>query len=363
MRKLEKRNLLHIEFMRIIAAYLVIFNHTQKKGFFLFSCFNRGSMKYWGYMSISIFCKVAVFLFLMIAGALLLKKDIDLKTIWIKKISRMAGVLLVFSIVMYLGFGMEYGFETYSIMDFVKKIYTNQISTIYWYLYVYIAFLMALPFLRAIVKTIKEVHYKYIFILYIVFTAIIPCVEYCLFQGNIRMYSGVSPSWLFTNIVFWPLMGYYVENVFDIKKCTKKLLGIWGLLSLIGIGISSYLTYYMHGITGICEEDSSQMFFATFIVFPCIMIYIGTKYYVVRHKITEFSKNIIKSIGKCSFGIYLIHILVKDLLSGLGIWKIFRKEWQLNYMFSALLFCALTFAICYGVIFVLKKVPGLKQML
>lgn len=32
----NKRNLLHIELIRIIAAYFVIFNHTGKRGFFLF---------------------------------------------------------------------------------------------------------------------------------------------------------------------------------------------------------------------------------------------------------------------------------------------------------------------------------------
>ena len=360
---MKKRNLLHIEVMRIIAAYFVIFNHTQKKGFFLFSCYERGSVQYWGYMSISIFCKVAVFLFLMITGALLLQKDIELKTICAKKIPRIAGALLIFSVIMYIGFGVEYGFVSYSIVDFIKKVYTNQIITVYWYLYVYIAFMIAFPFLRAIVKTIKKIHYKYLFVLYIIFTAIIPCLEYYLFQGSVRMYSGLNPAWLFTNIVFWPLMGYYIENVFDIEKCIVKILGIWILLSLIGIGISAYLTYYMHGITGICEEDSSQMFFSTFIIFPCIMIYLVTKYFVTRYQMSELLKKIIISMGSCSFGIYLLHILIKDLLSGLGLWKVFRKELHMNHMLSALLFCAVTFLFCYGVTFILKKVPGLKKML
>lgn len=70
----NKRNLLHIELIRIIAAYFVIFNHTGKRGFFLFSVYERGSLQYWVYMILSIFCKISVPLFFMIAGALLLKK-------------------------------------------------------------------------------------------------------------------------------------------------------------------------------------------------------------------------------------------------------------------------------------------------
>lgn len=43
----NKRNLLHIELIRIIAACFVIFNHTGKRGFFLFSVYERGSLQYW----------------------------------------------------------------------------------------------------------------------------------------------------------------------------------------------------------------------------------------------------------------------------------------------------------------------------
>ena len=77
----NRRTLLHIELIRIIAAYFVIFDHTGKRGFFVFSVYERGSLQYWVYMILSIFCKILVPLFFMIAGALLLKKVIELKEI------------------------------------------------------------------------------------------------------------------------------------------------------------------------------------------------------------------------------------------------------------------------------------------
>lgn len=67
--------MIHIECIRILAAYFVIFNHTGNDGFFLFAGYDRGSLPYWLYMFISVFCKISVPLFFMIAGALLLKKD------------------------------------------------------------------------------------------------------------------------------------------------------------------------------------------------------------------------------------------------------------------------------------------------
>ena len=38
--------------------------------------------------------------------------------------------------------------------------------TVFWYLYAYIAFLIALLFLKAIIKTITEVHYIYLRFIY-----------------------------------------------------------------------------------------------------------------------------------------------------------------------------------------------------
>ena len=198
----NRGTLLHIELIRIIAAYFVIFYHTGKRGFFLFSVYERGSLQYWVYMIFSIFCKISVPLFFMIAGALLLKKDIELKEIWSKKIMRMLAALVIFTAAAYVGLGIWNGEETLSVADYIEKLYTNQISVIFWYLYTYIAFLIALPFLRAIVKIIRDVDYKYLIIIFVLFTTVIPCIEYRFWQGSISLYSGLSQSWLFTNIVF-----------------------------------------------------------------------------------------------------------------------------------------------------------------
>ena len=171
-----------------------------------------------------------------------------------------------------------------------------------------------------------------------------------------RMYGELSPTWLFTNIVFWPLLGYYLENVFDMKKCSVRTIGFWALLGIAGIGLSCYMTWYMHGITGICDESSSQTFHSTFIILPCIALYMAAKFFAERHVFSNMAGIIITSAGTCTFGIYLLHVVVKEYLSGL--WRVFRHDWQMNKMLAALLFCAVVFVICYGMTWVLRKAPG-----
>ena len=79
----------------------------------MFSVYERGSLPYWVYMFFSVFCKISVPLFFMIAGALLLKKDMDLKEIWSKKISRILAALVIFTAVTYIGWESGMGKQRY----------------------------------------------------------------------------------------------------------------------------------------------------------------------------------------------------------------------------------------------------------
>ena len=116
----------------------------------------------------------------------------------------------------------------------------------------------------------------------------------------------------------------------------------------------------IYRVTGICDENSSQRVHSTFIVLPCIAIYIAVKFFVEHHVFSNVARKIITSLGSSTFGIYLLHVVVKKYLSGL--WRVFRHDWQMNKMLAAMLFCAIVFVICYRMAWVLKKVPGIKKV-
>ena len=52
-----------------------------------------------------------------------------------------------------------------SLKDFLVKLYTDEVCFAYWYLYAYIAMLMSAYFFRAMVRTMTEIHYRYMMIL------------------------------------------------------------------------------------------------------------------------------------------------------------------------------------------------------
>lgn len=213
--------LIHIELIRIIAAFLVIFNHTGPNGYFLFSFYPFATMSYFAYMFCTVISKIDVPLFLMLTGALLLKKDMEPKKI-AKKLIRMLIVLLLFTAVFYIRLHILKYSDIFTISDFFIRLYKGDIIIPYWYIYAYISFLLAFPFLRAMVKSLPENAYKYLIGIAILFIAILPCLEYRFSTGSVTLNQYGKVSWLFTNIVIYPLIGYYLENVIDISKVNKK---------------------------------------------------------------------------------------------------------------------------------------------
>ena len=64
MGEIDKKRKVYIDFLKIIAIYMVMFNHTYEKGYLLFTI-TQGSNWYPVYLFCSIFIKIAVPLFFM----------------------------------------------------------------------------------------------------------------------------------------------------------------------------------------------------------------------------------------------------------------------------------------------------------
>ncbi len=98
----SKRNrAYYLDALRVVAIFLVLFNHTGRYGFQLYVTATPLPVQT-AYLVISSLCKVAVPLFLMVSGALLLGKDEPVSVVWRKRVLRMVAVLLIFSTFRYV---------------------------------------------------------------------------------------------------------------------------------------------------------------------------------------------------------------------------------------------------------------------
>lgn len=351
----EKNNirLTHLDLLRILAIYLVAFNHTANRGFMLFAN-ETESVLYFPYMMFSVFCKIAVPIFFMISGALLLPKQESLKQLFQKRILRIAVVLLLISVPYYYIFLRSEGI---SILSFFTYIYGNSATTALWYLYSYIGLLLMLPFLRSMVKQMKHNDFVYLFVGYLVFTGILPCLEYCLWGNAVTLNEDFSSVFFVTQNVFFALMGYYLEHVFDKKNFNKKTVIISVICSILSILATCLITHYQIIREGICNTDKLEAFFPCFICIPAMTVYMLMKSTSSKIK-GKKGQRIFSILGSAVFGVYLIEKICR-IVTG-SVYTLLLPI--VGSFVSSLIWCLATCCTAFLLIIFLKHIPIVKNI-
>ena len=351
------KKIIYVEILRIIAILFVIFNHTGDDGFTLFAgYYGTGSLCYWFFMMISIIIRVNVPLFLMISGMLLLGKDETISYIWKKRIPFYAVALAVFSFINYFR-SVGYNISSFSLFDFAKKLYTGSIAMPYWYIYLYIAFLIALPFLRSVAKELSEKRVIYLLILQLLFNGILVIIQFLVAKKNGEYEYHINPAMLTADVVFYPLIGYYLGN--KVKKIKGKNVLVFAGLSVISVAISMFMTWfkYFHiGETG----DVTKPFFDALRAITSIFVFLLVRFIFEERKMPYMVEKALFSFGGCVFGIYLIEEIVK-----MDLWFIFENmTCGKPDMFLLWVYILIVFFVSFAIVWPVKFLFGsLKKLM
>lgn len=151
---MKKEKDLDIELMRILAVFFVIFNHTQRYGFQLYSNYWPFDVRFIVYGFLSIFSKFSVPLFYMIFGALMLNREPESYSKLLRRVGKMAALVFCWSAI-YFAVDVGLGEESFSIHTFFLRLYESTCNFSFWYLYAYIALLMTLPLLQKFAQCLK----------------------------------------------------------------------------------------------------------------------------------------------------------------------------------------------------------------
>lgn len=356
---------LHLELLRILAAYLVIFNHTGARGFFLFAQRAMDSASFWVYMIPSVVCRAAVPVFFCISGALMLARDQEpLWVIWKKRIGKILFTIAAFGLFNCLWDSVAQG-EAFNIKQLLVALYTGYLNGEtwwyghLWYLYTYLAFLMCLPFLRSMVSRTENVHFLYLIGLALVFDNILPAAEYLLTADRYHLYSEAVPSWILAQCFLYPCVGYFLEHRVD-AGMRKKMLSWCFTASVLGTVLTCWLIRCEGIRTGTLDESSSQRFFDYFVLVNCVTIYLAVK--EVCHRISmKRLEPVILSAGKCTFGIYLIHIMVLQSRPATSL-LVAMTSHGVNNMAAVLLQCLAVFVVSWGIVRILLLIPGVRKL-
>lgn len=292
----------NIEMLRAISCMMVIMIHVA-------NYFNRayGKITEWEYIFstfCNVLCRVSVPCFFMISGALLLHRQDSIKQS-LKRAFRVLIVLLVWSVIYYV-------FNVYFMNTPVelREILVVPVEAHLWYLYVLIPIYLALPLLQWICGKMK------------------PWMEKAIlyFCAGLTIISTVV-------IAFEQLHGFVAEQIFGasslfymftghvIVKNKEKIIWktpVWLFLYFASCVLNALLTCAF----SFARSQHETLFFkyrSALIMIATICFFI---YIIKRERIWQ-GKCII-SFCKCTFGIYLMHILFLDLF------KKYVKPWDVS---------------------------------
>lgn len=357
----EKR--LDFEILRLIAIVLVVFNHTQQRGFELYRVAGGSAINNAVSLILAVTCKIAVPLFFMVSGGLLLHKDENIRTVFKKRVLRIAAALVLFSGILYC-FWSSWGYiETPGLRDYFSRLWSEGISIPYWYLYAYGALMLMLPLLRSMVRTLPNSAFLYLLLLHFIYQGVIGPVGYLLGFGEFFGTVHVTGSGAVMNVyfplveqtLFYFLMGYYMAHRFPWELVTKRKLSLAAVLSGASIGLMAWLTWHDYSSHGY----STHNFMGDLLFIPVFTVYTAVHYLVERYPIQGRLRKVILSLGGCTFGTYLLEGILRHELLPLYDFL----EPKIHVLPACFVWVAAVVVCGLAITWVLKKIPVLKKIL
>ena len=355
----------HLEWMRIIAIVLVIFNHLP--GYQLFLSAQGAEQRVC--MFISMLTRINVPLFLMISGAVLLGRSEDFATVFKKRVLRMALVLALFILglyalhaayyILYKGEAYDFSLKKYIYEGFLLHL-DGTIS--YWFLIAYISYLCMLPFLQRIAHGMGRQDFIVLTALRALICTLVPMLNLllpALGQPKLYLSEHLTFPLAVLDAFYYPLVGYWLENAVDVRRLRRpQVLGI-GAAGAAGLIAACLCTAWQGASKSAYTQDFVKLFdyaaaLAAFILIKRLVLV--TLPALGRGKAARFAC----FLGPLTFGIYLLDPYWKVLL-----WGPYSRlvSAPLGVMGSSLLWCLISILLGGCAAWALRKVPGIRRLL
>jgi len=346
----EKIHIYYFDFLKIIAILMVLFNHTD--GCYLFTD-RQNSIMFLPYLLIYICVKMAVPLFFMISGALLLGKEEKYSKVLFYRVFRFICILLIVSLILYI-YKIHFDFSKFSLQDFLTITYSKKMSVGLWYLYSYIGYLIMLPLLRNMVKHFSKADFIYFVAFYIVLTGFVPIIQYIVSGGSVNI-STYFRTPIFAQNIFFPIAGYCINSNELLGNPKKSDIYITIAIGLFSICATAFMICYQKHVEGAFKETFSETLTS---IHTCIFFML-VKYKFQKHQISNVTKQILSFFGRLTFGIYLFEQVYRDVTKPVLYFCLKYMKSMPAYMLWVL--CATLFGALIS--YILKKIPVINKFI
>ena len=345
----------YLDFLRILAAFLVIVNHTNS---LVFTKLTPTDPFWWVSVVWYYLSKIAVPLFVMVSGACLLTRR-DTYPHALGRFLRVLAVLILFSYVYYLIPMITTGWswaKAAAIPSFLKSIWHERITDSFWYLYFYLGMLVMLPVLQRLASAMQKKDLEYFMSISFGVFAVWPLITHYVPALVLPKYFDVPLFGVFIGLFF---AGHYWHTY-------AGHINRWlcALLVLLTLAASTWLTYLEYGNTAaggkywFMDERTAP---SIFVILCAIAVMNWAKTAFSAHEPRpEANAKRWAAVGGCAFGIYLL----QDLVIAQTRYTFFVPVSNVISPFlTAVVWEIGVFAIAFAAAWLLKHIPLLRKLL
>ncbi|MBR6257267.1 MAG: acyltransferase [Lachnospiraceae bacterium] len=358
LRRPKRKRELYFDILWVIAILFLIFSFSD--GVNAYIDLQMGTLPYYLSLFVALCVRFPLWLCLMISGAILLDMHEAIKTLWRRRILRVLIILIVFSFLYYL-VDCKAGRDTFDLTRFIPDLYNRERITQFWYLYATLGFLVCLPFMRPMVKNMRDEDFIYLIMAVFVLSSIIPLFNQYVLMDRYTYNPSFKLEWITEVIFIYPVMGYFFHHRMSVDRC-KRLALILVPLDILWL---AYNTYILSN-RGVSMGDYVMYpeYHSSVTMLHCVTLFVTAKALFRRREHRAWER-VIGSLGGCSLGIYLLHGFFLDgrieIIENVRLAVCGEPE-GLGKIAAALLWSLIVYLVCYLPVWLLRRIPGLRDL-
>lgn len=294
----------------------------------------------------------AVPVFMMLSGATLMnyREKYDTKTFFKKRFIKVLIPFIFWAVFMFV-----WGIATKQIdpsehsgmKDWLNEFFYNKEQSIYYFMFEILGVYLTMPLLSLLTKNEYRKTLWLIVGLFFVFNSFIPNIL-GMFEINWNEAFGIK----FNGYLIYVILGHLLSTE-DLSKKQRWSIYIGAIIGLI----------YRYTTTFILSKNAGEVVRTSWGYFSwhCILLSCAVFIFVKNLKLDDKLENkpkltkTLETISSCSFGIYLIHMIVKYYETNLLNWSIYSWSYRIIGIITTYLFSLL-------IVYILKKIPIIKKL-
>ena len=337
-----KNRVIYYDILNILACISVVILHSNGIVHFY------SDMRAWKTALIfEVICYWAVPVFIMLSGGTLLKyrERYSTKEFFKRRFVKVLIPWIIWSLIIFV-----INKKSFNFMQFVSDFAYGEIESAYWFFPLILFLYCIIPVLS--VFTEKEEYRKIlkaILAFLFVFKAVINPI--CLIF-NIELPTIFSFCLEPSGYIMFLILGYLLSTT-NISKNKRIVVYILGILSIF---IRYFYTYFMSEQAGKLNTDLFDYCSAVSVLLAiAVFVFVkNVKWEKIINKL-HIKPNFLAGLSACSFGVYLIHKLIRDQVT-----TVFNLD--MHSIWYRTVGAILLYIISVIIVYIIKKIPILKKI-